>query len=342
MSAKIATGALCLLAAALVVRAQQPQQPQSQQPRPTYSAGVNVVDVLASVRDKEGHIVRDLTKDDFQLKEDGLPQAIKYFSQETNLPLTLGLLIDTSGSQRRVLPEERSASYTFLDQVLHEQTDMAFIIHFDSEIELLQDLSASRSELSHALSLVQPADMRRAMGRGARGDTCGTCLYDAVWLAANDLMSKQHGRKAVIVLTDGVNTGSKESLESAIEAAQRADMLVYSIRFYDSEAYGGGFGGFGMGGRGRRGGRGRMSEGLPDGKKVLQRTSKETGGGYFEVSKKESLAQIYTLINEELRSQYSLGYTSDATNGEGYRKIELTTKRKGLIVQTRDGYYATH
>ena len=152
-------------------------------------------------------------------------------------------------------------------------------------------------------------------------------------------MKKQSGRKALIMLTDGVDVGSKVSLLSAIESAQRADTLVYSILFADRDAYGSGFGGGGMGGRGHggRGGPPRRQE-RPDGKKILQRLSQETGGGFFEVSKKQTIDRIYDQIQEELRYQYSLGYTPDA--GTGYRKIQLTVKKRDLIVQTRDGYYA--
>jgi VWFA-related protein len=173
-------------------------------------------------------------------------------------------------------------------------------------------------------------------------------LYDAVYLASNELMKKQQGRKALIVLSDGVDHGSKETLASAVEAAQRADTLVYSILFADEQGYGsgGGFGGRGMGGMGgmgrRGGGRGRYPQQMrPDGKKILERISKETGARLFEVSKKQPIEQIYGQIQEELRNQYSLGYTPDRADvGAGYHKIRLMTKQKDLIVQARDGYYA--
>ena len=289
------------------------------------------------------------------LEEDGRPQTIAYFAHETDLPLTLGLLVDTSLSQRRVLDQERSASSTFLDQVLRVNKDQAFVIHFDREVELLQDLTSSRQKLQAALGLLQmpqpnqeggsntPGSGRRA-GRGGGG----TLLYDAVYLASNELMKKQQGRKALIVLSDGVDRGSKETLASAVEAAQRADTLVYSILFADEQGYGrgGGWGGGGMGGMGgmgrHGGGRGRYpQEARPDGKKILERISKETGARLFEVSKKQPIEQIYDRIQEELRNQYSLGYTPDRTDaGAGYHKIHLATKQKDLTVQARDGYYA--
>jgi VWFA-related protein len=337
------------------------RQPAGQQPptTPTISKEVTVVNVLATVRDKHGQIIRNLTKDDFRLEEDGRPQTIRYFSQETDLPLTLGLLVDTSLSQRRVLDQECSASATFLDQVLRVDKDLAFIIHFDREVELLQDTTSSRQKLQAALNEIQTPQFARASSndpqdspqpgshrRGSSGG--GTLLYDAVYLASNEMMAKQQGRKALLVLSDGVDRGSKETLASAIEAAQRANTLVYSILFSDREGYGnaGGWGRPGMGGMGgmgrRGGGRGRFpQEALPDGKKILEHLSKETGGQLFEVSKKEPIDQIYDKIQEELRNEYSLGYTPDrAPSGPGYHKISLTTNRKGLIVQARDGYYA--
>jgi VWFA-related protein len=342
---------------------QQPVQQAAPQtaPQTTIPVEVKVVNVLATVRKKHGEIVRNLSKDDFALEEDGRPQTIRYFAQETDLPLTLGLLVDTSGSQRRVLDQERSASRTFLDQVLRIEKDQAFVIHFDREVELLQDLTSSRQKLDAALQLLQtPQFSRQGDGsdssdpqQGSRrrgGGGGGTLLYDAVYLASNELMMKQQGRKALVVLSDGVDRGSKETLASAIEAAQRADTLVYSVLFEAEQEYGNaGFGGRG-GGMGGRGGMGRHGAGggrypqesRPDGKKILERISKETGGRLFEVSKKEPIEQIYDSVQEELRNQYSLGYTPNPPNtGPGYHKITLTTKKNDLIVQTRDGYYVS-
>ena len=321
----------------------------------TLSVDVRVVNVLATVRNKEGQIIRDLNKDDFTLEEDGRPQTIRYFARETDLSLTLGLLVDTSMSQRRLLGQERSASYRFMDQVLREQKDEAFVIHFDREVELLQDLTSSRQRLESALGSLETPPLPQAPQRTGGGSPGswpgshrrggGTLLYDAVFLAADELMRKQHGRKALIVLSDGVDTGSRESLTYAIESAQRSDTLAYSILFADKQAYGsgGGFGGPRMGGMGRRGGGPTRfpQQTLPDGKKILERLSKETGAGFFEVSDKQPIERIYGRIEEELRNQYSLGYTPDRANaGAGYHKIRLMAKQKGLIVQTRDGYYA--
>jgi VWFA-related protein len=348
---------------------------QEKQQAPTFSTGIKVVNVFATVRDKQGQIVRDLTKDDFAIVEDGRPQTIRYFAKQSDLPLTLGLLVDTSGSERRMLGTERDASYTFFQQVLRPDKDKAFLIHFDREVELLQDVTSSRERLQEALDQLNKPDWGnggssqsggnsgsgngggwggggggRRGGGGGRG-AGGTAFYDAVYLASDDMMQKQTGRKALIMLTDGEDNASKVSEREAIDSAQRADTLAYAVRIADEESatpfnpgmgrHGGGRGGMGGGWPGGGGGRGGPVSGRPDGKKILKEISKETGGGYFEVSKKTSVDQIYNQIEEELRNQYSLGYTSDRPDSEsGFRKIEVTVKRKGLVVQARNGYYA--
>src|SRR5437588_11046046 len=342
----LALGTIFLLVSGGLLRSQQD---------PTFSVHVKVVNVLATVRDKHKQIVRNLSKDDFILEEDGRPQTIRYFAQETDRSLTLGLLVDTSLSQRRVLDEERQASYGFLEQVLREDKDLAFLIHFDREVELLQDLTSSRQKLQSALELLQMPSFDRQTsggspggwpgprrGGGGGGAVAGTLLYDAVFLASDELMKKQAGRKALIILSDGVDTGSKLSLQAAVESAQRADTIVYSILFSDEDSYNQGFGGWG--GRGRHGGRGRFP--LPehaDGKKILEQISKQSGGRLFEVSKKQSVEQIYSQIIEELRNQYNLGYTPDHVEARtGYHKIHLATRQKDLAIQARDGYYTEH
>jgi VWFA-related protein len=309
----------------------------------------NMVTVATTVRDKKNQIVSNLTKDDFQVDEDGRPQTITYFAREKDLPLTVGLLVDTSMSQRRVLGDERTASATFVDHALRaDMKDEAFLIHFDREVELLQDLTTSQKKLDDALKLLETPELERASDGGDRGyHGGGTLLYDAVFLASDELMQKQQGRKALIVLSDGVDRGSKESLQNAIDAAQRANTAVYSILFKSDEPGGGGFGGHhggwgGMGGPGMGGHRyPQQREQRPDGKKILERISKETGGRLFEVSKKEPVDQIYAQIEQELRDQYILGYVPDKSSTSGdYHRIQVSTKQKDLAVQARDGYYS--
>ena len=228
---------------------------------PTFSSDVKVVNVLATVRDKHGQIVNNLTKDDFKLQQDGQPQSIHYFAKETDLPLTLGLLVDTSMSQRRLIDQERTASYSFLNNLMRPDKDKAFVIHFDWEVELLQDTTDSRPKLEAALDKLDNPQFAPANGGGGGGNGGGgssgggypsggsgrggghhmgggTDLYDAVFLASDEVAKKLKGRKALIILSDGVDTGSKVSLDRAIETAQRSDTLVYSILYADPEAYG--------------------------------------------------------------------------------------------------------
>lgn len=331
---------LAFLAASRLALAQQGDKtPQSDK---TFSTDVNVVNVFVTVRDKKGNILRDLTKDDFKIEEDSRPQAIKYFSKDSNLPLTLGLLVDTSGSMRPFIEQERAASYRFFDQVLREDKDQAFVIHFDSEVELLQDLTSSRKLLEKGLNALDVAPPRQLNRRGPDDPgqprpRAGTTLYDAVLLASDDMMRKQKGRKAVILLTDGEDRGSKSTLTDAIVEAQKADALVYAIHFGEEQSYAPMMGRRGMG---RRGGMGRYPQDRVDGKKILERMAQETGGGYFEGNKKQTMDQVYAQIQDELRSQYSLGYTPDKDTGSGYRKLRVTTNEKSQIVQARDGYYA--
>ena len=236
---------------------------------PSFSTDVRVVNLFATVRDAQGHVVSNLTQDDFILEEDGRPQTIRYFSRESGLPLTLGLLIDTSVSQRRVLAEERTASYRFLSQVLRPDQDRAFIIHFDREVELLQDLTSSREKLDDALAQLQtpqrPASQtwRPEIGRWALG---GTALYDSVLLGIrrNHARAQPAARRSSSSPTAST-TAAKSTCSAPSNPPQRADTLVYSILFTDRDAYDGIYA-------------------SANGKKALERISRETGGAFFEVS----------------------------------------------------------
>ena len=276
-----------------------------------FSTSVKVVNVLATVRRKNGALVSELGKDDFTLTEDGHPQSIRYFARETDLPLTLGLMVDTSGSQRRVLDAERGASVRFLDQVVRGK-DKVFIMQFDSAVRMKAPLTANIGKLDDALAYVDTETRRQVVMQNGGG----TLLYDAVTQAANDTMKSLTGRKALILLTDGVDVGSYGSVDDAVEAAQRADTLIYSILYSDSGAYGI------FGGR--------------DGRKVLERMSGDTGGSLFEVSKKLSVDQVFDIMQQELRTQYNLGYVSDrpVTLSE-FRAIGLSVNQKGMTVQAR-------
>jgi VWFA-related protein len=287
------------------------------QDAPVFSTDVKVVNVLATVRNKTGSLLGDLSRDDFSLSEDGRPQTIRYFARESDLPLTLGLMVDTSASQRRVLDQERGASLRFLDRVFRENKDHVFIMQFDSVVQMNQPLTSSVRKLDDAMAYVDAETTRQLRQHGG-----GTLLHDAVVRACDEVMRKQTGRKALIVLSDGVDFGSDATPQEAVDAAQRADTLIYSILYSDAGAYGV----FGGGGEGKR---------------VLQRMSEESGGGFFEVSKKQTVDQIFDILQEELRNQYNLGYVSDKPVGiSEFRSILLTARQKGLAVQARHRYWA--
>lgn len=305
---------LLALAAASALRAQDQTAPnrtsndQTPNDETVFSTDVKVVSVLATVLDKQNHIVRDLGRDDFRISENGRPQVIKYFSRDSDLPLTLGLMVDTSMSQQHVMSSERAASFHFFDRVLREKVDRAFIMQFDMAVRVAQPLTASLDKLDQALVFVDTptrAQLREQWGGG-------TLLYDAVVQASKDIMAPLQGRKALIVLSDGGENGSDSTLADAIDAAHRADTLIYSILFGGSE-----------------------------GKGILERMSRETGGGFFEVSKKQPIDAVFDRIQDELRSQYDLGYVSDVpVRISEFRKLQLTVDRKDLKVQARDRYWA--
>src|ERR1700744_2643474 len=272
---------LFLLVPALASQNWGAPAPAATPPTTTLSVDVKVVNLPVTVRDKKGKIVRDLTKDDFELEEDGKPQSIRYFSQETNLPLTVGLLADTSMSQRDNIDRERSASRSFLDQMITRPADRAFVIHFDREIELLQDLTSDHAKLEKAVGEIDvqpsvestPTSDQDSGQHRARGGA-GTKLYDAIFLACDEVAKKQTGRKAIVVLTDGEDRGSQETLTSAIESAERSETVVYTIYYgghedHDNSGFnnGGGRGGYPGGGYpgGRYPGGGYPGGGYPGG-----------------------------------------------------------------------------
>ena len=296
------------------------QEGAAQEEGAVISVDVEIVNILATVRDKKGHLVNNLTKDDFVVEEDGKRQNIKYFTQQSDLPLTIGLLVDTSVSQQRLIYDERRAGAQFFKQVLRHKKDLAYLISFDIDVELLQDLTESRNLLSDALDKLEVQGVRRGLHPGpvpSSGRQAGTVLFDAVYLASDEMMRGQVGRKAIVLISDGVDTGSRVKRDEAIEAAHRSDVVLYSVRYYDYRA-----GGFGGGGG------------------SLKKLSRETGGNVFEVSRKWPLEKIFDQIQQELRSQYSIGYTPSRSSDEpGFRRIKLKTKRKNLKVQSRTGYY---
>ena len=288
---------------------------------------VNVVNLLASVHDKKGGLVSTLSKSDFTLLEDGQQQTIKYFSRETDLPLTIGLLVDVSGSQARLIDIEKNAANEFFHQVLRKK-DVAFVISFGADSELLQDITGSAQLLREGLDRLRLNAGTSGFGGGpvpTANKPRGTVLYDAVYLAANDRLSKEVGRKVIVLITDGVDQGSTLSIKQAIESAQKADSVIYSIYYVDPSAYMG-RGGFSFGGGG---------EGY------LKQMSDETGGRVFRVDRGHTLEDAFRQLQEEMRSQYSIGWTPTNDRKDGsYRKIDVRVADKNLKVQARKGYYA--
>jgi VWFA-related protein len=343
--------------------AQDAASPSTEKPVTTLKSETREVILPVTVRDKKGQVVPNLTIKDFTLLEDSRPQVIKSFAHETNLPFKLGLLVDTSRSMEAAMPNERSATGKFIDQMLSQPADKAFLLHFDREVELLQDFTASKNKLHHELDEMKtsnaPADSGDSGSGGGRRRGGGTQLYDAIYLASNELMLKEQGRKAVILLSDGADRGSKESLNDAIDAAEKANLSVYTVYFKGEEGHSGGFPGMGQGGRGggypgmggggypgggRRGGQSPSSEPKIDGKKIMEQIASRTGGVFFEAKKKDSFDEIYARIGEELHGQYLLTYTpdkpTDNDDADGFHKISLKAKDEKLEVTTREGYYS--
>ena len=369
--------------------AQQPSpSPSTQQPMTTIKVQAREVLLPVLVLDKHNAIVTNLTAKDFTLTEDGRPQVIKSFTSQSNLPFRLGLLVDTSRSVSSAMESERKAAGKFVDLMLPADPkagtpgDQAFLIHFDREVELLEDFTNSRDKLHHELDGMGPTSQERSnqgpetngddrggygggrnggYGQHGGGHGGGTQLYDAIYLASDELMKSQSGRKALIVFSDGADSGSKETLNDAIDAADRANVQVFTIYFKGEEerpnngypgsgghhggmgggGYPGGGGGYPGGGGGHRGGQNPRSEAGVDGKKIMQQIASRTGGQFFEAKKKDNLDEIYNQIASSLRQQYLLTYTPDKVDTEGeFHKIVLKTDKSDLTVITREGYYA--
>jgi VWFA-related protein len=299
----------------------------------TLKVNVEVVQLFFNVKDKHGALIPNLNKDNFDLFEDGQAQTIKYFKAETDLPLTLGILIDSSGSQMRVLDMEKEVGASFLETTLR-QKDEAFVISFDVDITLLQDFTNSVSRLRHALNEAKINTGGVGCGGGPIGPQgpipCsstgqrGTALYDAVYLASHDEFSHEVGRKAMVLLTDGEDEGSRLKIKDAIEAAQKADAICYVLLIADRGFYG-------MGGMGY------------SGDSEMKKLTEETGGRMINVGNKiDKLRDAFNQISEELRSQYNIGYVpTNAARDGSFRKVEIKPKKGDYKVQARSGYYAT-
>jgi len=294
----------------------------AQQPEATIRVDVDVVSLFCAVRDKKGAFLTKLEKPDFTIFEDGKQQEIRYFARETDLPLTIGLLVDVSKSQENLIDAERQAASQFFTRVLRDK-DMAFLISFGSEAELLQDLTNSPGLLRKGLDDLRLNTSFSGIHPGPVPTSApprGTILFDAVYLAANEKLKREVGRKVIVVITDGVDQGSRVRLEGAIEAAQKSDAIIYSIYYVDPRFYG-----FYGGG----------------GDSSLKKLSEQTGGRVFHVDRRNGLDWIFKEIQEEMRSQYAIGYTPVNPNKDGgFRRVEIRTPNKDWKVLARRGYYA--
>jgi VWFA-related protein len=289
---------------------------QAQQPVTTLKVVTGLVAISAVVKTKDGQTQEGLTKDDFVLKQDGKEVPIHYFSRGSEVPLSFALMVDTSGSQETFIGDESLASDVFFETMLSRQQDRAMLLQFDSTVLQLKSMTSSASALHFALSRMN----QRAAAKG------GTLLYDAVYVVAKDALAKETGRKAMVILSDGGDNGSRRSLAEAIEQAQRADVQVYSILYSMFKGLTGG------------------NSGLPPqadpGLQALEKLSESTGGHVFTVSRTMGLREIYAQIADDLRLQYELGYQPPPdTRPNSYHKLELKAKNKKLTVQARKGFF---
>jgi VWFA-related protein len=306
-----------------------PAQPDTDQSVATFKIGTSLVDLLFTVKDKNGELVPHLTQKDCTVLEDKVPQTLKTFTAETDLPLTLGILLDTSGSQQRLLPLEQDAGGQFLNRVLRKK-DEAFLVSFDVNVDLLQDYTNSAHELSHAM---QKAQINDAGGNGGGipglgggpvpvSDPKGTLLYDAIYLAANEKLTQETGRKAIIILTDGEDEGSKTKINDAIAAAQRQNVIIYIILCADRALYwsqGQGYYGYGY----------------------AKKIAEETGGRLIDVGNNgPKLQAAFEQIEDELRTQYVATYTSTNKKLDGTFRHIAVNCGEGNKVQVRHGYFA--
>jgi VWFA-related protein len=293
-----------------------PQEPQSQ--APVIRSQVNLVNLFATVRDKNKRIATDLKQQDFKLAEDGQDQQIAFFSKEVTLPITLALLLDTSGSEQFMLGAIQDMGGRFLDRVLRKG-DEALVMSFDTDVDLLSDFTDNRGQLDRA---IRKTRINTPMGGGMvnpgpipSGHVTGTAFYDAIYLACNEKLTSEAGRKAIVVVTDAQDEGSKVRLEEAIEVAQRTDTVVHLLLVADPH-FGGNSG-------------------------VAHKITEETGGRMIVANSEKHLAEAFDQISEELRSQYTLGYYPTNTARDGrFRKIKIEMANHDLKVLARKGYYA--
>ena len=309
-----------------VVAAPQPPNQEKEinsLPQATLKVSTVVVNVYAIVKDKKGRLIPNLNKEDFELTEDNAPQPIRYFSRETESRLSLGIMIDTSSSQEQLLAAEQEQARAFIQEVLRPK-DLAFVLRFDIEVELLQDFTSKQRLLARAIdsAVINKSGYRLLPEPSASVSVGGTHLYDALYLASNELMKSNVGRKVLIMLTDGEDQGSKVTPNGALEAAEKADVIIYSVALSDDSFY--------------------WAQGLSfKGNPVLKKFSEETGGRMIRVNQVRDTGAAFREIADELRAQYSLGYSpSNKVRDGSFRKIHVRARNRNYRVRVRRGYYA--
>ena len=307
---------LCVTTTVAVILALpgKPQEPAAQ--GGTIKSQVNLVNLFATVRDKNKRIVPSLKQEDFRISEDNQDQKIAFFSREVSLPITLALLLDTSGSEQNMLGAIQEGASTFLGRVMRKG-DEALVMSFDLDVDLLSDFTDDKALLNRAIrrAKINAGGPMITPGTIPTRGAIGTDFYDAIYLACSDKLATEAGRKAIVVLTDAEDNGSKVRVEEAIEAAQRTDTVVHILLVYDP----------------REGANASVAKKITD----------ETGGRMISVNSEKKLLEAFDQISEELRSQYTLGYypTNSAQDGK-FRKVKVETAEKDLKVLTRKGYYA--
>ncbi len=281
------------------------------------------VNLYAIVRDRRGRLVSNLDKKDFVLAEDGAAQQIRNFSRETDVPLSLGVLIDTSPSQARLMAKEQGSAKLFLRSVL-QSSDQAFVIHFDVDIEVLQDFTNSSTLLATALDNMQINYTGKSILPAASPNAHpgATRLYDALYLASNELMKTRYGRKVLVLVTDGEDQGSSVDWKNAMQASEKADVIVYTIVVTDPDFY-------------------TLMQLPYHGSTTMQKLSAATGGRTIRTASVQDLGAAFDQIAAELRSEYLLSYSpSNQSQSGGYRVIRLQVPGHNYAVATRRGYYA--
>lgn len=314
----VTLSAVCGLAAALALEWPVFSQEPSSVQGPAIRTQVSLVNLFVTVRDKNKRIATDLKQQDFKIQEDAQDQQIAFFSKEVTLPITVALLLDTSGSEQNMLGAIQDAGSQFLGRVLRKG-DEALVMSFDTDVDLMSDFTDDRGQLDRAIRKTRiNAPMSGGMintGPLPSGHTVGTAFYDALYLASNEKLSTEAGRKAIVVVTDAQDEGSKVRIEEAIEAAQRTDTVVHILLVSDSR--------FGANGG------------------AAHKITEETGGRSISVNSEKHLMEAFDQISEELRSQYTLGYyPTNSTRDGKFRKIKVDMTNHDLKVLARKGYYA--